>query len=209
MTIVLSSSNTDSDPIGTYEELLTAIPLWANRSDLTGMLPGFVRLFEARCNRDLRVRAMETSLTSTALVDGAFTLPSGFLAFKELRYDGSPAYTLEPRPAEWIRDQADLASAPLYFALTGDQCVCYPTSGSVKGTYYTEIPSLAANSTNWLLTNHPDAYLWGALQEVAMYTRDANLAAAASERLRITLSSIEGTDKANSLAGGPLTVRAR
>lgn len=208
MSIVLSTSGA-SDPIGDYESLLEALASFSSRSDLSSTFPTFVRLFEARCNRELRVMAMEATLDSTELADGAVNLPSGFRAFKELRYDGDPTYTLQPRPLEWVRNQASLADKPLYFAVTDSQVVCWPTSGSVKGTYYEEIPPLASYDTNWLLAAHPDAYLFGVLEEIALFVRDTKLGEWAGTRARIILDAIKGSDAANAISGGPLTARAR
>ena len=35
--------------------------------------------------------------------------------------------------------------------------------------YYQKIPALSANTTNWLLDEHPDAYLYGTLMHSAPY----------------------------------------
>lgn len=195
--------------ISTATELKTALANWAKRDDLSDRMDEFIVLAEAGINRSLRVRAMEASLASTALTDGAVTLPSDFLAFKELRYDGSPSYTLSPRPLEWIRAQSDLADWPIYFAVTGLEVVCWPQSGSVKGTYYKAIPSLASNSSNWLLTQAPDLYLFAGLTEIAVYSMDEGRAVMWRQRARALIDEIQSSDNANQLNGGPLTVRAR
>jgi hypothetical protein len=195
--------------ISTSTELRTALVNWLNRPDLAARCSDIIALVEARLNRTLRVRAMEATLASTALTDGAVTLPDGFLAFKELRYDSAEGYTLEPRPLEWIRSQPTQATAPLYFAVSGSEVLCWPTSGSVTGTYYTAIPSLNDNESNWLLTSHPDLYLFACLAEAGMYVRDAALMQSAGARAQALLEEVQGADNANAIGGGPLTVRAR
>lgn len=208
MTIVVSSSGGD-EVIDDYESLIVAVSNWMHRADLVGVIPTFVRLFEARANRALRVRAMEASFDSVELTSGAAALPSDFLGFKSLRYDGSPTYTLQPKPFEWVQNQPDLADNPLYFAVNDAQVVCWPQTGSIVGTYYQKIPSLIDNSTNWLLDDHPDLYLFGCLEEACIYTRNEKLGAVASQRAQMLLDSVSGADVGNSLNGGPLTVRAR
>lgn len=195
--------------ITTAAELKTALSNWLHRDNLGARLDEFIALAEARFNRQLRVRGMEASLASTALIDGAISLPTAFLAFKELRYDGDPSYTLEPRPLEWLRDQAASADRPGYFAVTNTQVICWPTSGSIKGTYYRSLPSLVSNTDNWLLTSHPDLYLFACLEEAAIYTRDEKLGMMAMTRAQALLDQLQGSDNANALNGGPLTVRAR
>lgn len=195
--------------ITTSDELKTAIANWLHRDNLTARLDEFIALAEARFNRTLRVRGMEASLISTALVDGAVSLPTAFLAFKELRFDGDPSYTLEPKPLEWLRNQPTSADRPGYFAVTDTQVICWPTSGSIQGTYYRSLPSLVSNSTNWLLTKHPDLYLFTTLEEAAFYLRDDKLGQMSAMKAQALLDQVQGSDNANALNGGPLTVRAR
>lgn len=195
--------------ITTATELRTALEGWLHRSDMTARLDEFIALFEARFNRDVRVRGMEASMASTALSSGAISNPTAFLAWKELRYDATDSYTLEPRPLEWVRNQHAQASAPLYFAVMDAQTVCWPTSGSVLGTYYRSLPSLTANASNWLLTSHPDLYLMGSLEEASVYTRNEKLGMMAAARASSILESLKSADTANSLNGGPLTAKAR
>lgn len=196
----------------TYSDLQAAVASWLHRTgdtDLTAIIPDFIRLAEARFNRTLRTRSMLADLASTPLVSGAATLPTDFLAFKELRYDGSPSYTLEPRPLEWVRNQPADASQPNYFAVTGTQVVCWPTAGSIKGTYYQSIPALASNSTNWLLTAHPDLYLFAALVEAVLFTQDDSRVQMWGEKASALIETVQGQDNANTINGGPLTVRVR
>jgi hypothetical protein len=198
--------------ISTATELQAAIGQWLHReddSDFTDVLPNLIALFEARVNRELRVRAMEASLASTALASGAATLPATFLAFKELRFVGTPSYALTPKPLQWIRDQQDSAERPLYFAISGTEVVCWPQSGSVKGTYYRSIPPLADNSTNWLLQSHPDAYLFGCLEEAALWMDDTAHGQLWGARAAALLEQVQSADNGNQLNGGPLTARAR
>jgi hypothetical protein len=152
---------------------------------------------------------MEATMSTTALVSGAATLPTGFLAFKELRYDGSPSYTLQPKPLEWLRDQPDLAARPGYFAVTDTQVVCWPQTGSIKGTYYKSITSLTGTSTNWLLASHPDLYLFSCLTEAAIYLHDEQKAVMWRQRASALMQELQSSDNANQLNGGPLTARAR
>lgn len=195
--------------ITTATELKTALANWSKRSDLTARLDEVIALAESRLNRELRTTGMEATMTSTALASGAISNPSNFLAWKELRYDGSPSYTLEPATQEWIRNQADLASAPLRFAVTGSQTICWPQTGSVKGTYYRSLPSLTANAANWLLTSHPDVYLFACLEQVGVFTWDDAAEQKWGGRAGALIQSLNNSDIGNQLNGGPLTARAR
>lgn len=198
--------------IATYSQLQTAVLGWVHRegdSAFAALVPDFIRLAEVRFNRTLRTRQQETSFASVALTNGAADLPSGFLAFKELRCDASPAYTLEPRPQEWVRNQADVSAQPLYFALTGSQVICWPQTGSIKGTYYAEIPPLASNESNWLLAAHPDLYLFATLTEAALYMQSDDRVPLWADKAASLLEQVKSIDAATQISGGPLSVRVR
>jgi hypothetical protein len=194
--------------ITTSAELKTALANWSKRTDLTARMDEFIVLAEARINRDLRVSAMEAAFVSAALASGAVTNPAGFLAWRELRYDGSPSWTLEPRPIEWIRNQPDLSDSPLYFAVTNTQTVCSPQSGNVKGTYYQSIPSLVA-AANWLIAAAPDLYLFACLEQIAIYGWDDAAEQRWGGRTKALIESMNSADIGNRLNGGPLTARVR
>lgn len=196
--------------LSNYTELQASIGTWMNRSDLSAIIPDFVRLFEARANRELRVTDMEEALSSTPLVSGGASLPTGFLAFKELRFDGTPNYTLQPKSLEWIRGQiANSTSTAQYFAVTKSTVQCWPETGPIKGTYYKEIPALASNSTNWLLTSYPDLYLFGSLVEAAIYLQDDASLAKFAPRVVALLDDVQKADDRNQFDGGILAVRAQ
>jgi hypothetical protein len=197
--------------ISTYSELLTAVENWAHRDDsaFTARVPEFIKLAEARFNRTLRTTDMETTLASTALVSGAASLPTGFLAFKELRFDGDVSYTLQPKPLEYIRARDDDSGNAMYFAVTGSQVVCWPTTGPIAGTYYKEVPDLQTNLTNWLLTSHPDLYLFAVLTESALFTQDDSRVPLWAEKTAALLDSVQRADDKNQYDGGVLAIRAR
>jgi hypothetical protein len=52
-----------------------------------------------------------------------------------------------------------------------------PSNTALELVYFQQIPSLAANSTNWLMSQHPDLYLFGALTEAQAYTVNPDTAA--------------------------------
>ena len=198
--------------ISTYAELLTAVANWAHRDDtvFTDRVPEFIKFAEARFNRSLRTTDMEETLASTALTSGAATLPTGFLAFKELRFDGDIGYTLQPKPLEVIRAQDDTATGDArYFAVTKSEVVCWPPTGPIAGTYYKEIPNLQDNSTNWLLTAHPDLYLFAVLVESALFTQDDSRIPIWAEKTSALLDMVQRADDRNQYDGGVLAIRAR
>ena len=61
--------------ISTYSELQTAAANWLDRSDLSDRIPEFIALAEARFNRILRIRDMETVSTAISTAAGTGYLP--------------------------------------------------------------------------------------------------------------------------------------
>lgn len=197
----------------TADDFRTALGGWINNTEATtARINDWISLFEAEFNRKMRVKGMEATMASTALTSGAATLPTGFLAWKELRFDGTIDYTLEPKSLEWIRarDDTDTEDA-LYFAITSTQVVCWPTTGPIKGTYYKSLTSLAGLTTtaNWLLTASPDAYLAGVLTEAFVFLEDDTKAAMWRDRARAILTDIQANDKQDDFQGGVLAVMAQ
>lgn len=52
--------------INDYSTLQAGIAAWLARADLSSQIPTFIQLGEARINRELRSRQMQTLVTGTA-----------------------------------------------------------------------------------------------------------------------------------------------
>ena len=76
--------------LSTFSELKTEIANYVDRSDLTNQIPTFIKLAEARINRLLRVRIMET-VKIISLISGVkrYPLPSDYLQLRTIQYDAS------------------------------------------------------------------------------------------------------------------------
>jgi hypothetical protein len=168
-------------PLQTYSDLTTAIGNWLQRSDLAALLPNFVQLFEACANRRLRVRQQEATVALTPS-NGVVALPSDYLSWRRLTWTGNPRQELGFVEPSWL--QAAYPNVPTdiprVFTIEGGNIKTMPLDpGNValELVYFQQIPSLAANSTNWLMSQHPDLYLFGALVEAQAYTVNAETAA--------------------------------
>ena len=159
--------------MNTYTELLTNIGSWLNRSDLTTYAPSFVQLAEAKLNRVLRT-ADQFTRSQLTTADNYLTMPDDFLEFKTLRVISPVERDLVEVAAHQIDEIVDanfLASLPdknaRYYVYKGTNVRILPTpsaSQTYEMNYYARVPALSAtNTTNWLLTTHPDAYLYHSL----------------------------------------------
>lgn len=165
--------------IATYTQLKDAIADFLLRDDLTAAIPSFIRLAEARNDRELRHWRQEKR--SVAQLDTQYSaIPADFL--QPIRFQITDAPTSEIAPistAQMLQlrdDRNDRVGRPTNYALTAGSIELYPTPDNTYNAslvYYGRIDALSdSNPTNWLLTEAPDAYLYGALIHSAPYLKD-------------------------------------
>jgi len=164
--------------ITTYAQLKTSVANWLNRDDLTSAIPDFIALAEAQFNRNVRHRKMVTRLTST--VSNSYTnVPTDWLQTIRFQLNTNPVTPLLFVTPEQALEESMVYSAgqqPLFYTVVGEQFQVVPTrytSYSSELLYYAKIPALSdSNTTNWLLTESPDLYLYGALLQSAPYLKE-------------------------------------
>jgi hypothetical protein len=163
--------------ISTYAELQGAIEDWLARSDITdARVADCITLFEAVANRRLRTRQM-LLYDALSTSSGQATLPTDFLAWVEVAWEGSTRRILDyAHTTYWSAAYPTTPSGqPVLFTIAGETLYTIPIddTADIGLTYYQKIPALSAsNTTNWLLTAHPDVYLFGSLVEACGYTHD-------------------------------------
>lgn len=170
--------------ISTYTELQTEMADWLHRSDLTDKLPDFIQMGEGVLNRKLRTVDMETRATITTGTSSRFlALPSGFVEMRSL-WIQDPAQEilyLAPRKLrEYVTSETDTGT-PSHFTIKDEiEFNCIPRSAYTLEQHYYKKYDLATDSTNWLMTNHPELYLHACLVPAAIYTRNTELLAMAT-----------------------------
>jgi len=194
----------------TYSDLTTAIGNWLQRSDLAALLPNFVQLFEACANRRLRVRQQEATAELTP-GNGVVALPSDYLSWRRLTWTGNPRQELGYVEPSWLQAAyPDLPiDIPRVFTIEGGNILTRPLdpgNTALELVYFQQIPSLAANSTNWLMSQHPDLYLFGALTEAQAYTLNAETAALWKARRDELFDEIEKLSNKSRGAGAVRTL---
>jgi hypothetical protein len=198
--------------ITTYSELLTAVANWMNRDDLTDRIPEYIALAEAKLNRTLRVRQMESAGTDT-MSSSAITLPTDWLAYKSLWYtSGGERFEVRNVPVQEVnRFDGGGTGMPSSYYIAGSTVTFFPTAQSDYTTghiYYQKIPALTvSNTTNWLLTFAPDVYLYGTVLEAAAYMKDGGRLQEAKEGFSVGISQLISSDR-DVHSGSALTMRA-
>jgi hypothetical protein len=163
--------------LSNYTDLQAAVASWLTRTDQTTNIPDFIRLYEADANRRIRIRQnlLTTQVTLSQGTAGS-VLPSDFLEEVELNYDDTSIALTKMSFDDLDRlNTADSAAGrPAFYAITSNgsqEIAIYETEADQTYTlnlrYYAKW-SVTTSQVNWLLSNAPDAYLFGALAEAAM-----------------------------------------
>lgn len=199
-----------------YTDLLASVASWMNRTDLTSVIPDFVTIAESRMARDLRLRKQITSSTlTTSTSTRAVTLPSGWLEFSNLTIDGTPDTILQAVTSEHLNanyPEAGYSAKPIVFAVEGDSVLFGPLPDSaytVNIDYFARFPGLAANATNWLMTNHPKVYLSACLAEGCSFTFDKQGAAEWNAIYKGEIAELQKDDDAATHSGSVLRVKQK
>lgn len=193
-------------PLANYADLKAEVAAWLRRSDLTAEIPTFIALAEAQMNRRLRVRPMAARAAESWSQEYQ-ALPSDFLAEREMTLsDGGAAHRLAYLTPEQMDACTRTASSgrPRFYGLYGGMVRLHPAPDRPYDgelVYLAAIPALSdANPTNWLLTQHPDAYLYGALAQSAPYLRADERLATWGALFTGILADIEASDRTGSQA---------
>lgn len=158
-----------------YSTLQTALASALHRSDLTSTLPDMVSLCEDKLNKRLRLRAMETRVTSSVSTEYV-ALPTGFLAIRNIQLNSDPKVRLEYVTPDYIDKnypKGDTGEPKFYTIVGGEIQLAPPPDGSytMEISYYKKL-DLATDSTNTVLTNHPRLYYYGSLMEAAAFLKN-------------------------------------
>ena len=156
--------------ISNYAELKASIINWSHRKDLDLLIDDFISLAEAdiykgsRSHEALQIRQME--VTSTATMSGqSLALPDGFKSMRSVRITDNLTSDITFKTPDALVTRNG-TGRPLYYTITNqlEFDVVPDDTYTLEMTYFkTPTPISSANTTNDVLTNHPDIYLFGAL----------------------------------------------
>ena len=204
--------------ITNYSNLQTTIADFLNRDDLTSVIPTFIQLAEAQMNRDLRHWRMEVRASGQQSSGDAYMqIPANWLETIRFHITDGGTKPLDLISRKALEDKRagneNMSGTPRYYTHADSQFELYPTPNEDTNTellYFAKIPSLSdGNTTNWLLEDAPDVYLYGALLHSAPYLSEdervgvwAQLYGASVQRLNIM------SDDAR-MSGSGLTLKIR
>jgi len=205
-----------------YTSLQTAIIEYLGRDQdttLIARIPTFIQLAEAKFNRGLFVRQME-SRSSTTVDTGSsepefISLPTDFQSMRRIRLtsvSSKPilAFMSGVELDDYRSSRGNAVGQPQFFTIFGDEMELAPTPDddyTIEMVYRKNVPALASNSTNWLLDLAPDAYLYGALLEAAPYMKDDGRIQTWAMGLSTALDGVNTLGLTSTFNAGPAQIR--
>ena len=201
-----------SDPT-TWAELKTTLANWLNRDDLgAAEIPEAIALAERRFQRTIFSPERETEATLAASAE-AVALPTDLWGIRAAYVLSDPRVVLEPMTLAELRNAWSGAATgkPQNYAIRGESLVLGPApdaAHAIKLTYIQTIPVLGSGqATNWLLTDHPDVYLYGALHALHLLLADEDRAALYDGKFRQAAEEVNRTALRRSSGGAPIRIR--
>ena len=198
--------------ISTYAELKTAIGNFLARSDLTDQIPNFILLAEARLSRELETRDQEKRATATLTSGDEFiALPTDMREIREIKLNTSPNVVLEYKsPTALDTTYTGSTGKPLAYSIVGGELKIRPIPDDSYTAEIIYIGSLSAlsdsNTTNVMLTRHPDAYLSGSLVEAYTYLMDEARASTYDAKFTRSIEEIRKDEQRSHYGTGSLHI---
>lgn len=161
----------------TYATLKSDVASFLHKSNLTDVIPTFVRLAESRIRTDIRVPAMQT-MTDLTISGQSVSLPANFLDPIRLYLNVAYQRDLMFRPPNvfYTSQENERSGNPTIYTIEGQSIKFAPTptdSPTAKLLYWAAWDVLSSDSdTNWLMTNHYPVYLYATLAEGSSYLED-------------------------------------
>lgn len=199
--------------ITNYSTLKSAIADWLNRQDLTSQIETFIQLAEVDMNNRLRTRDMVIRAEATSSNEFV-QLPSDWLEAINLQIvDGkSPLRFVSMDEADIIVARQEFTNVTFY-SIMDDAIELVPAPGDdidIQMVYYGKIPALSdEETTNWLLTKAPDAYLYGALAHASPFILDDQRMPMFIQLYSARIEALNDESKISAHSGSPLVARTR
>ena len=204
--------------ITNYSNLQTTIADFLNRDDLTSVIPTFIQLAEAQMNRDLRHWRMEVRASGQQSAGDAYMqIPADWLETIRFHITDGGTKPLDLISRKALEDKRagneNMSGTPRYYTHADSQFELYPTPNEDTNTellYFAKIPSLSdGNTSNWLLEDAPDVYLYGALIHSSPYLAEDERVGVWAQMYSAAVSQLNDKSEKSRMSGSGLTVKIR
>lgn len=162
-----------------YSDLQSSIANWLHRSDLTTLIPDFIKLAEVRMNRTLDAVKMEKDVTLNMTVGSRYVLlPTDMQSPIALWLETyKPRRELLMKLPSTMPVIGNVNMVPNYYCIDGLNLAfdCKADQAHELTFRYLQELNLQAQITNSVLQDYPDLYLYASLLEASPYVRDMNM----------------------------------
>lgn len=125
---------------------------------------------------------------------------------------GGTTYALTQRDRYSATPLGNNVSGSMYYTIEGNSIIIAPQVGTDADytlQYYAAIPALSdASPTNWLITAHPDLYLYAVLAQSAPYMEEDPRLPVWQAMYAQIKTAIEMQNEADRWSGSPMAARA-
>jgi len=200
--------------IASYADLQTSIANFLARDDLTAQIPDFIKLAEARINRELETREQEKRVQATLVAGDAYiALPTDLREVREVKLNTSPLTVLDYASPTSLDTQysSNGQGKPQGYSIVGKEMKMRPIPDSaytMEIVYIGDVDALSAVSTPTLFTRSPDLYLYGALTEAYVYLLDEQRAAQYDEKFTRAINEVRMDEERSHYGTGPLQTKS-
>jgi len=166
--------------LATYSDLKTSIANWLHRDDLTAIIPDFIVLCESRLNRLLNLNKMEAETTLTMTPASRYVpYPADMSSPIALWVETyKPRQRINYVPPTELPVASNISAIPQYFTIDGSNLAfdMLADQAHVLTFRYNQQLSLSdVVTTNAILQEYPDLYLYGSLLEAAPFIKDTEI----------------------------------
>lgn len=199
--------------LSTYSDLSAAVVDFMQDANQSAHVDTYIALAEARFNRVIRHTDMESFTTLSATAE-TLALPSDAIGVKIMWIDGSPDDQLEELSLAALKQlYGGISGTPRAYAIAGGNIFFGPvpdsTGATVQCVYYARLSNLnVANATNWLMSLHPDIYLWGCLLAAEARGWNDSRLPLIEGKLDKSLQELTTAGQMKRYGGAPLQARA-
>ena len=160
----------------TYAELKDQVRNFINKPDIDQTIDTFIDLAEADIARKVRHWKMEKRAT-VQLDDQYSRVPTDWLESIRFYLSGGDTYELELASRSELlsrrMNSVNTSGRPKYYTMSDGAFEIYPTPDAAYTAellYFSQNTALSdENTSNWLLSDYPDVYLYGTLAHTAPF----------------------------------------
>jgi hypothetical protein len=194
-------------PFASYSDLQASVGRWLKRNNLSDAAPDFIALAEARLNRRIKVRQMRTFYSVTPSTNWV-TLPGDYNEAIRITYGDKRLDFVSEAAADACMEDVDGMNK---YTIAGNKIwLLTNLDGSKLMLHYLQNiePLSDSNTSNWLLEDAPDIYLYASLLEAEPFIKNDERIAVWAQALETAIKDLHDNDRDGQYSGSSLSMRA-